>query len=1103
MLPQWTVPNNYTLGTFQERERLEIALPLASTTDITTTVISGSLPNGLRISNNKIIGTPFEVARTTTSKFVVRATSPEGVLDRTFFIVVEGEDDPVWVTPEGRLPVGPNSVYFILDSSLIDYQLVARDNDLPTGQTLKYYIQDGDGELPPGITLTTDGKLVGQVEPLLSLEVNDTDGGYDSGFFSRNPYDFSIPSGNGLDTYFYDATTYDFSIPTLRPKKLNRLYEFIVTAADNVSETKRRFQIYVVGDDFVRSDNTIMKAADGVFTADATYLRVPVWLTPNDLGLRRANNYSTIYLETLDQNTTSGIIRYLLEPINDDGSDSILPPGLVLDESTGELAGIIPYQPKVTQDYKFTVSAVRNDADMGIVTVFATFSEDAMSGATTFKVAKLPRTLVDGLDDLQSLIGKDIAIEGKYYNIISTNGDNEDYDTITISEGLRPLYNRAPLSLAVDATAGSDHFFITTLSDSDTAFYIGKTITFSATELHQIETISDYVEWVITIEDSTSAIELNTDITGWEGDLESTLESFFAFNGYPAYVNTLSGVGGIVEVSINVPSTSTTRNTNYIKSLFHTSDSAEVFVQLLSQTKRVGLDENLDRNLYKNRQISFGGVIGTSFNKSFPRAEVDIIEKPRTFTIRLLGEVDSTITWISNSNLGIISANRISTLKIQASTTLTDSTVKYSIISGSLPPGLTFKSDGEIVGKVPVFGTEDALGLTFFDSNTTTFDGQTTTYDRVYEFTVLAQDRFRYSSIERTFTLRVDDSDQNYYSNIYMKPFIQTSVREQYTSIVDNANIIDPTIIYRPSDPNFGVQRDLKSLVYAGIETQTIDKFVAATAKNHKRKRYNIGELKTAIAKTEGTNDIVYEVVYLELIDPAKPISGKTRNNFRTVNRSNRITADSIKYETKDDLFNERDGSVSITVPLADGNIVNISLFGNTFTVQTRTTTVEAYQSNGNIEILTREGEVIKLAPTIVSGINGDGSPWRWRPKTNTITADNNAVQVDQNTDSKKYISNIDNMRENISKVGESSRDFLPLWMRTPQAGSLADLDYVFAIPLVYTKPGYSEIVKANILNQGFNFNIINYDIDRYIIDSTTGNSNEQYIVFANYSYNI
>jgi len=49
--------------------------------------------------------------------------------------------------------------YFILDNEIIDFQLLATDNDLPAGDSLEYYIAEGDGNLPPGITLTADGRL--------------------------------------------------------------------------------------------------------------------------------------------------------------------------------------------------------------------------------------------------------------------------------------------------------------------------------------------------------------------------------------------------------------------------------------------------------------------------------------------------------------------------------------------------------------------------------------------------------------------------------------------------------------------------------------------------------------------------------------------------------------------------------------------------------------------------------------------------------------------------------------------------------------------------------------------------------------------------------
>ena len=99
-----------------------------------------------------------------------------------------------------------------------------------------------------------------------------------------------------------------------------------------------------------------------MFTADNTYIRTPIWLTPANLGFRRANNFLTIYLDTLDPSNVAGAIVYKLEALNDDGSASTLPPGLVLDTSTGEIAGRVPYQPAVTKEYKFTIRAQRLDS---------------------------------------------------------------------------------------------------------------------------------------------------------------------------------------------------------------------------------------------------------------------------------------------------------------------------------------------------------------------------------------------------------------------------------------------------------------------------------------------------------------------------------------------------------------------------------------------------------------------------------------------------------------------------------------------------------------------------------------------------------------------
>ena len=75
--------------------------------------------------------------------------------------------------------------------------------------------------------------------------------------------------------------------------------------------------------------------------------------------------------------------------------------------------------------------------------------------------------------------------------------------------------------------------------------------------------------------------------------------------------------------------------------------------------------------------------------------------------------------------------------------------------------------------------------------------------------------------------------------------------------------------------------------------------------------------------------------------------------------------------------------------------------------------------------------------------------------------------------------------------------------MRTPQENSIEELGYITAVPLCYCKPGQSADIIINIKNSGFDFSTLEFEVDRYVIDSTKGNSEEQYILFANYEFNI
>jgi hypothetical protein len=1006
----WSVNNNFLLGDLEERSTVTIVLPLVDSSS-STELISGTLPLGLRLSNNQILGTPLEVNRPTTSMFVIRAKKDNVVNDRTFYIKVSGSDQPVWITDEGKLPIGPNNTLFILDNSLIDYQLLATDRDLPANDKLEFYLTQG--ELPPGIELTLDGKLIGIVDPILALDVNVVDGGYDATPYSEYPYDFAV----------------DVDENSRVPRKINRNYEFEITVTDNVTSTKRRFEALIVGDDFARADNTIMKAANGIFTADMTFLRTPLWLTPANLGVRRANNYLTIFLDTYDSNSIAGEMRYVLESLNPDGTPSLVPPGLILDESTGELAGRVPYQPAISRDYKFTVNAIRFTDNEGLITVFGTFIEDTLAGSKTIKIAKVPITVTDGLDDLRSLVGQTITIDDIPYVVESVNGSNNLFDTITLTQPLQPNLQSGSLTIKRFAGGGTNFFFVNELNQFSLNFYNKRTIKYSDNEFYKIDTIFPYIEWEITGPSTIDVVNLPSGVSE-----EQYLSSLLSLNVNPAYITlTKNSQEQITKINMLIPSTAQNRNSNFIRNLFETTDSMPFNISIISQEHRVKLDKNLERNLNVGIQISISVTIGGGFNKTFVRQEYQELTKRKTFTIRLIGEVETTIGWITPSDLGVLQINRISTLSVKALSTSKDTVVNYSIVSGSLPPGLTLSNDGEVIGKVPATGTTEEPGLVFIDQGNTTFDSGLTTFDREWKFTVVAKDRFDFNEIEREFVLLINDDDSINYTNIYAKPFLKIDQRNYLQSILNDSSIFDPIEIYRPNDPSFGVQTSFRTLIYAGVETKKIEEFVAASAKNHKKKNFFLGDIKTAVAKQPGTNNIIYEVVYVELIDPSEPKLGFTKD--RAVYKSkNRLIVNSDKLEKPDD---------------------------------------------------------------------SDSNPYRFRPVGNTLTADSDAIKIDQRSDRVKYLSNISNMRKRLKSVGITNNEFLPLWMRTAQEGSLTELGYVLALPLAYTKPGFSNTLRNRLLNENLNLTQINFEIDRYIVDRTLESNNEQFILFANYSFNI
>jgi hypothetical protein len=295
-------------------------------------------------------------------------------------------------------------------------------------------------------------------------------------------------------------------------------------------------------------------------------------------------------------------------------------------------------------------------------------------------------------------------------------------------------------------------------------------------------------------------------------------------------------------------------------------------------------------------------------------------------------------------------------------------------------------------------------------------------------------------------------------------------------------------------------------LAYAGIETKQIDEFVAATAKNHRRKQYQTGAVKVAKAKEPGTTDVVYEVVYLEVIDPQEPKQGKV-SEFVVATPDPAITVDSVGIEAKDDSTAQDTGANTVPV---DGRFRDqyVVVDGNeSMTVRTRDgTPLQQLIDNDDIDITLRDGTTEVNIDVDIS----DAEPLRQRFRdtiSNNVKADTDAVILNSSNELRYFISNITNMREKLEQVGKSQNKFLPLWMRTPQDNTIQELGYTLAIPLAYCKEGQAEQVKLNIQNAlkkgEFDFKQLNLDIDRYVLDSAIGINEERYIVFHNYIFNV
>jgi len=961
----WNTPAG-NLGLLTERVLVDIPLNATSAAGpVTLTLLAGDLPRGLRLIGNSIKGSPVEVKRFTQSRFVIRASDGTDIEDRTFYISVDGSDEPVWITREGFLKVGPGDAYFVLDNAYVNFQLEVTDTDLTAGDTLEFYLQPQGGELPPGLSLSKDGTISGFTDPIFSVEYGSRiSGAYDTASYDTSPLDIVRNNSNGFDTFLYDNTSYDYSEESRAPRKLSRYYTFAVAVTDGVYTKTRIFKIYVVTEEFLKADNNILQVDTNLFQADASSFRKPLWITESALGQYRANNYLTIFLDVFDPPSLSGVITYFLLPTNP-GTYRINATGSIITNGRYEISGEFP---------------------------------------------------IDPLDPNQNFIT-----------------DPDDW-TVIIPETVSTL----PRGMALDGTTGE---------------IAGKVP-------YQPKVSETFSFTMLAVNFTSEFINANYN---WRGNWQA----------------------GII----------------YLK------DDAVLYNNIVYVCKT-----NHESQLPTNINFWSPGVSSSE----------------KTFTVEIIGEIESGIEWISGSDRGTIKPNQPSSLFVEARSLLYGQKVVYELVSGELPPGLSFLPNGLIEGKVKQFGDAQGPGLTRFyekyleldnisgtfsegatiignqsgdtaeiiyldtitkklyykdinlsspaaftinetvtagsatakiigqvNSYSVNFDGGTITFNKKFNFTVKARDVLGAVERIKDFYITVISENNKVFSNLYVLALQEKAKRLEWFNFITDTNIFRPEDIYRYGDPNFGIQTELKMLVYAGIESQEAVKFVQAMSRNHYRKRLLFSQPKIAAAKDPFTQEQVYEAVYVEIVDD----------------------------------YEKNGKSISQTIELPD-------------------------YINSRVLI-----------------------------SYDAIKVDSDIPFVSDRDHQRVFPNSIKNMRKRIAEVGDRDREFLPLWMRSIQESQSFEPGYTKALILCYAKPGKGPLILSRIKSKtqyasrgdwknadfyqindsvfyngeyytcilnntgispddgnywtkNFDFKSIDFDSDRYRIDSIDGEIIDKYLAF-------
>ena len=803
---------------------------LVSTRTLFYSYISGTLPGGMYITRaGELRGVPTILSSVNQSAvygFTVRATNSQGkVADRSFVLTVSNVSGPI-IVPR------PNLVGAFFDGEYLEYQFESINNNPSATETWRVI----SGDIPPGTTLSADGKLSGYIEVIAS---NTADLGYEAA---------------GIDTLVFDVL----------PESTDRNYNFTIQVTDGNKYDALNVRVLVVSKANFTGDNDITIINNSFIRIDQDNRYRPIILnSPDSLPTRVVGDmfaYKFLGYDPEDED-----ISWRVDELAFSGMD--------------ELDGA------VDQIITGTGSA-------------GPYTLDQAAGAAEICV-RVNNILLTAIQDYDTVINQLTFTNYSITSIVRVN----DVVTVTVSNPHSYQVGDIIDVYGVPTTNMNGRFVVSeVLSTTQLKYLQGATdaTDSSGTLATRAPNATDVVE-VLFISALTGFDTILYD-QGQEGlplGLQINEDTGWLFGTLPAQTEDIK----TYEVAIKA-----------FRTLQKDYQSDTVFFKL--NIKRTRNEEIIWETPADLGQIDNGAISEITikaYNTVGKELEYSIIYQPYRRLpqgLRMLrsgvfaGKVTFRYFSLDSARgfLPLVTTQGLEVgMSIQGVGVASGCEITELPGPGSLLPANTIEVRPAIYivqGTPLTFSNENNTVVISTSANaiSTIIDGGDTTFDQNARFSVKATAIDGSISSVKSFKILVRPQNLAPYENLFLKALVSEKQRLSLQNILEDPDIIPPSLIYRPSDPFFGLQKNLKFLFLPGLSSAKAATVVNSIANNHYTKSLNFGNIKTARA-VDNAGNITYEVVYVEVLDNQQ-FAGKSPPLSITLKNQNKFQFGSQEYNT-------------------------------------------------------------------------------------------------------------------------------------------------------------------------------------------------------------